>query len=240
MRFLNTYKPHEHYASAPRKLPTRVAKFKKSKWASIKKKLWIRKWQWNRSRTARRKYIAPNKYTDFFKVHIAKKKLYLRNAYKLKLQTKKYILSLYDNAIKIALNNDIKYRRELLCYHFTRPLFRIDILLWYLKLFTSSAEARLFLNSNNVFVNNKVVKSNYHVKRGDVITMEPFSQYLERKNCIWRITAKYKKSRNFFPFLELDYYTNTFIVMKSWNDLSYNDLTLIITENKKIRPMLYK
>lgn len=240
MRFLNKYKLHEHFASASKKLPTRVSKFKKSKWASIKKKLWIRKWTWNLARTRRKKYKTPGKFTDFFKVHIPRRKYYLRNAFRIKLQTKKYFLSLYDNSIKIRLNSKIKYKRELLCFHSTKSLFRIDILLWYLKFFTSSVEARLFLNSKNVLVNNKAVKSNYFIKKGDVISLAHFSEFLELKNSYRNLKAKYKKSRSFFPFLEYDYYTNTLIVVKNWHELSYNDLTLIITENKKIKPMLYK
>lgn len=240
MRFLNKYKLHEHFASASRRLPTRVSKFKKSKWTNIKKKLWIRKWIWNLARTRRRKYKAPGKFTNFFKIHVSKRKYYLRNAFRIKLQTKKYISSLYDNSIKIRLNHKIKYRRDLLCFHFTKSLFRIDIILWYLKYFTSSAEARLFLNSKNVLVNNKAVKSNYFIKKGDVISLDPFSEFLEIRNSYKNMRAKYKKNRNFFPFLEYDYYTNTFVVVKNWQELSYNDLTLIITENKKIKPMLYK
>lgn len=240
MRFLNKYKLHEHFASASRKLPLRINKFKRTKWTVIKRKFWVRKWVWNLARTRKKKYKGAGKFTNFFKVHVSKQKYYLRNSFKIKLQTKKYILSLYDNSIKIRLNHKIKYKRDLLCFHFTRSLFRIDILLWYLKVFTSSVEARLFLNSKNVFVNNKPVKSNYYIKKGDVISLESFSELIEKRNSYRNIKAKYKKSRNFFPFLEFDYYTNTFVVLKDWQELSYNDLTLIITENKKIRSMLYK
>lgn len=240
MRFLNKYKLHEHFASSSRKLPLRVKKFKKSKWTDIQKKFRVRKFSFNSRKKNRKIFKTIGTFTNFFKVHVSRRKYYLRNAYRLKQHAKKYILSLYDNSIKIRLNSKIKYKRELLCYHFTKSLFRIDILLWYLNFFTSSAEARLFLNSNNVLVNNKVVKSNYYIKAGDVISLKHFSEFLEDKNTYMNIKAKYKKSRNFFPFLEYDYYTNTFIAIKNWNDLSYNDLTLMITENKKIRPMLYK
>lgn len=240
MRFLTKYKIHEHFASAPRKLPTRVAKFKKSKWSSIIRKLWKRKWVYNSNRTSRTKYIKPEAFTDFSKVNIPKKKQYLRNAYKLKLQTKKYILSLYDNSIKIRLNHKIKSKRELFCFHYMKSLFRIDILLWYLFFFTSSAEARLFLNSRGILVNNRPVKSNYFIKRGDIISLESFSEYIEEKNSYFNIAIKFKRYRVFFPFLEYDYYTNSIIVLKDWNELSFNDITVMVFENKRIKPMLYK
>jgi len=251
MRFLNKYKIHGNYTSASKKLPLRVLKFKRTKWAKIKTKIRpvfkrrVSKWSkkntflnkkynknFNKKNTFNNNKRKKPAYLDLLRVSISLRGKFFLNKYFLtKLQTKKYVSSLYDNAITLKTEKKQKYKRNLLCYNIVKPLFRIDILLWYLNFFISSFSARLLINSGYIFINNKTVKPNYCVKKGDIISFdlpENCSSYLE-------VQSKYQKIRKFFPFLEYDYYTNTFIVLKDWEELEKNDFALLFSEIRKFQ-----
>lgn len=106
--------------------------------------------------------------------------------------------------------------------------------MWYLSFFNSSVEARNFVNEKNVLINNKIVRSNYELKKGDIVSFNLNPDYAE-KNKYKTIRKKYKKSRKFFTFLEYDYYTNSIVVLKNWNELSEDELSLTIKSAKKFK-----
>lgn len=229
MRFLNKYKLHENFASGLRKLPLRVLKFKRPKWASIKKKLKVKRFVWKFNKRTWKK----PRFVNLLKIGI-KKKFYMNKVFGIKLQTKKYISSLYDNSVKVAWNNDEKFRKNSICNVIAKPMYRVDILLWYLNFFSSAAASKQFINSKKTFVNNKVVGSNYILKQGDMLSFD-LPDCIESFNSYRNIKSKFLKSRHLFPYLEYDYYSNTFLVLKSWNQLTENDLTLMFKENRKVK-----
>lgn len=229
MRFLNKYKLHENFASGLRKLPLRVLKFKRPKWASIKKKLKVKRFVWKFNKRTWKK----PRFVNLLKIGI-KKKFYMNKVFGIKLQTKKYISSLYDNSVKVAWNNDEKFRKNSICNVIAKPMYRVDILLWYLNFFSSAAASKQFINSKKTFVNNKVVGSNYILKQGDMLSFD-LPGCIESFNSYRNIKSKFLKSRHLFPYLEYDYYSNTFLVLKSWNQLTENDLTLMFKENRKVK-----
>lgn len=171
---------------------------------------------------------------NFSKIRL-KKRFYLNKVFRRKLQTKKYIASLYDGNIikKRQMKEKIKSRSILMSSILVKPMFKIDNILWYLDLFPSPWAARHAINNGYVFINDKKIKLNYIVKSGDLITLqlpvkaEEFNAYKTIKKKFWRIN-------NLLPFMECDYFTNTFIVLKSWDDLSGNDLTLMFPGKRNI------
>ena len=229
MRFLNKYKLHENFASGLRKLPLRVLKFKRPKWASIKKKLRIKRFIWKFNK----KIWQKPRFVNLLKICI-KKKFYMNKVFGIKLQTKKYVSSLYDNTIKVNWDHKEKFRKNSICNVIAKPMYRMDIILWYLNFFSSAAAAKQFLNSKGVFVNNKPVGSNYILKQGDVLSFD-LPDSIQTLNSYKTIKSKFLKSRHLFPYLEYDYYSNSFFVLKSWNQLTQNDLTLMFKENRKIK-----
>lgn len=235
MRFLNKYKLHENFASGSKKLPLRVLKFKRPKWANIKRKLKDRNvfWKFGKKRFKKRPH-----FINLLKVRL-QKKFYFNKVFSKKFQTRKYISSLYDNSIKFSNDKKHTFRKTLISSILVKPLFRIDILLWYLKFFVSSWSARQFISSGHVYINSKRIKLNYIIKKGDVITFD-LPESIESINAYVEIKSKFLKSRNFLPFLEYDYYTNTFIVLKNWNEVSENDLALLFNDNKKVKYVMYK
>lgn len=229
MRFLNKYKLHENFASGLRKLPLRVLKFKRPKWASIKKKLRIKRFIWKFNK----KIWQKPRFVNLLKICI-KKKFYMNKVFGIKLQTKKYVSSLYDNTIKVNWDYKEKFRKNSICNVIAKPMYRMDIILWYLNFFSSAAAAKQFLNSKGVLVNNKPVGSNYILKQGDVFSFD-LPDSIQTLNSYKTIKSKFLKSRHMFPYLEYDYYSNSFFVLKSWNQLTQNDLTLMFKENRKIK-----
>ncbi len=229
MRFLNKYKLHENFVSGLRKLPLRVLKFKRPKWASIKKKLRIKRfvWKFNKKVWQRPRFV------NLLKICI-KKKFYMNKVFSIKLQTKKYVSSLYDNTVKATWDNKEKFRKNSICNIIAKPMYRMDIILWYLNFFSSASAAKHFLNSKKALVNNKPVGSNYILKQGDVLSFD-LPDCIQTINSYKKIKSKFLKSRHLFPYLEYDYYSNTFFVLKSWNQLTQNDLTLMFKENRTIK-----
>lgn len=229
MRFLNKYKLHENFISGLRKLPLRVLKFKRPKWASIKKKFRIRRFIWK----FRRKIWLKPRFVNLLKISI-KKKFYMDKVFGIKLQTKKYISSLYDNSVKVTWDNNEKFRKNTICNVIAKPMYRVDILLWYLNFFSSAAAAKHFINSNGALVNHRPVGSNYVLKQGDMLSFD-LPDCIQTLNSYRKIKSKFLKSRHLFPYLEYDYYSNSFFVLKSWNQLTSNDLTLMFKENRKVK-----
>jgi len=225
MRFLNKYKLHGNFASASKKLPLRIVKFNRPKWAKIKNK------------------VVRFKKQPFVNVLINKLPFKsisrVKKYYKVKLQTKKYIASLFDNTINLKKSVNLKLKKDLICAYLVKPLFRIDILLWYLNYFSSSFESRQNINNKKVFVNKESIKANYFIKKGDIISLN-FKLSFEKNHTYNSIKKKYVPNKMFFSFLEYDYYTNTIIVLKDLKDLTIEDLRLLIEESMKVKNILYK
>ena len=184
--------------------------------------------------------FAVNKYVDHLSIACNQHRVSrLKKTFTSKLHTRKYLFSIYDKSIKIASDKKEKQRLNTVNAILTKPLFRLDILLWYLKFFVSVSASRQCINRGTVFINNKSSKSNYFIKRGDILTFKmPADLY--KLNHFQKIEKKFLDIRHFFPFMEYDYYTNSFIVLKSWNELTSNDLTILFSEYKNLKSVSYK
>jgi hypothetical protein len=74
---------------------------------------------------------------------------------------------------------------------------------------------------------------NYYLKKGDILDLD-IKPNLEPWNRIRRVKSTYYFKRWLFPFVEWDYYTNTFFILKGVDDLSLNDLSLLIKEKDNV------
>lgn len=234
MRFLNKYKIHEHYAASELKLPSRVLSFKRPKWQKIQKKFkrGNKKFYWKNG--------VKNRIIRKFVNHInltVSTKFNAKRFFKTRQQIRKYIASLYDNTIDFRKKNTYKERQTSVSSYIIKPFYRVDILLWYLKFFPSSVEAKTFINGRNLLVNDRVIASNYELKKGDVISLNYFNiaPEIAERNEFYCIRRKFVRSSSFFPFLEVDYYSNKVIILKEWNELNLSELALTVKITKKLK-----
>ena len=108
--------------------------------------------------------------------------------------------------------NKVEFLRKVLKFE-----FRIDILLYKLRFFRSSCEARVFLSKGLVRVNSRVVKGNYFVQTGDIITCDCVLSYKKNIECL-------KKAFFLRNCFEIDYYTGTVIVLRSYNEIYESEI----------------
>jgi ribosomal protein S4 len=111
--------------------------------------------------------------------------------------------------------------------------FNLDILLFRLNMFPSIYAAQKSIDRGLVLVNSNKIFHNYCIKKGDIITIVLPNHNIET------ILENQIKTENFLPFIEFDLYSNTFIVTKDLRELSFDDITLIMTKHFNL-PELYQ
>lgn len=115
---------------------------------------------------------------------------------------------------------------------FIKPELRLDILLWRLKIFNSPYLARFAIQTKLILVNNlpinKIFQKNYYkvfLNQGDIISLNSILKYNYRKNKNSYFTSLYLPS-----IFELDYYTNTIILLKAISALNFKDINSLLKE----------
>jgi len=101
-----------------------------------------------------------------------------------------------------------------------KPEYRIDILLFRAGFFDSPFLAKRGLQSNQIYLNSNVkVHFLLNLVKGDLIFFSGLKKIFFQN--------KLKDSILFFSFFEIDYYTNTIIIVKGLNDLNEKDFLLL-------------
>ena len=158
----------------------------------------------------------------------------IRQRSRYKLQMRKYLLSLFDDSINFEIEKSLKMRREILVHFLIKPYYRLDLLLWSLDCFRTSFESRQKITSKKIFVNGEIGKSNYFVKKGDIISFS----VVKGKGKVWNNFIQnskiYRKNCCFFTFLEMDYYSNNIVILKDWSELSKDDFKLLVEDNVEV------
>lgn len=122
----------------------------------------------------------------------------------------------YENSVKLA---------------FVALEYRLEILLVRLKFFLSKADVKINILNNNILVNFKPFYPKSLLQSGDIITF---------KNHINFLTIYKKYLRHYFhcPFIEIDYYSNSIIIIYSLKELNTLYLHTILRE--KLNIFLFK
>jgi ribosomal protein S4 len=240
-------------------LPTRILKFKRTKWLSlittIKKKKRLKFFLYVTSfikkkikkktiKFLKKSYLLGKRSLDqtteltytkrisFYnsKLQIPVKKWEkVQKKYKTSLKLKNYYSQLYDNKLmyKWMKKNIFLYKniKELNSFYQSMMQFefRLDILLWRLRLFKTSYQSSLFINHKFIKVNSKNVKSNYILKAGDIISFE------NKINLIQNL-KRLKKTFLLMNFIEVDYYSNSIIILFSVNEMNKLDYFLFMKQ----------
>jgi ribosomal protein S4 len=159
----------------------------------------------------------------------------MRKYYKESLIVKNNLLQSFDNSYKFSvLKKDLLCSKNLKYVNFLNLMlikqnYYINILLWRLHFFSSTNEASYFINNNFVFVNGKVVKSNYFLNSGDIITFKDSFFFNFKKNL-----RTYKMFKSLRSFVEIDYYTCSLIVIKDFDNFTLDDFSSFLSSSINI------
>jgi len=221
MRFVPKYKIFTQSNTLLSSIPLRVLKFRRPKWKRLQKLILLRK-----------------KKIGFFKDNSTLKVKFkswdrIRNYYKGGLKLKHNFYQLFDSSItKLSIKKNFFSKKNLITRQkfinsLIKPEFKIDILLWRLNFFRSSYQARQSVNDGEIFLNFKnTIRSNITLQKGDIITFRPKKSLLNfETNAI--LKSMYS-SKQFPTFLEVDYYTNSIVILKNFDELSSDDFRILI------------
>lgn len=235
MRLHNKYKIYNQAGIIPVIYHKRLLNFKRPKWQKLQKALRPKTYS---SLSFINNLLIKNSFKSWDKIS---------TYYKDGLKAKNNIYCLFDSAISYKqLDSTLKeYTKNystinIVLKNLIKSEFKLDTLLWRLFLANSSYKARHFINSGQVLVNEKLVCGNFLLKKGDVIT---FSNGFAYKNA--SLSACYSNFASIHPtlqtFLEVDYYTNSIVIVKDLNDLGSEDLFLMVSNFynlKKVKDFL--
>lgn len=223
MRSQNKYKKLQNLRLLSFDIPVRVAKFKKTKWKRLQKK--ILKLNKRRILSSRRKKRVYRFRDILVRKHSYKRWKRLYFSFKNALGLKLHIFQFFQNHLRNrTFRKSLIFKKgsnlEFLSQIVIKNEFRLDLLLWRLHFFGSSYEARLAINNKLIFVNDKNTTGNFDLQQGDIISFtESFNLKKNLKNLI--------KQKRFLHFIEVDYYSNTIIFLKSPSDINRESCFLL-------------
>ena len=247
MRFANKYKGYDKLFSVFEKFPLRIKKFKSTKWKKIQKFLQSKIFKTSKplkrvnakypgKKTRRRKSFLNNL---LVKVNIRswyRVEKYYENGRRIK----NVVSSLFDKSLptkffRRSLNVCKKSSRVTEVYSNTllKPEFILNILLWRLNFFRSTYQASQAISEKKIYVNGKSIKGNFLLSRGDVVT---FCQTCNVKNLTMKkFRSSFLFSKIVSPFIEVDYYSNTIVILKSVEDLGLEDFYTLVRDSYSLK-----
>ena len=229
MRRVKKYKKYSNIRELSPYIPARISKFQRPKWKFFQKKL-------ESIKRVPDSFVNPlikkasNKYwektTDYFKDEV---------------MLRRFLVNSFDSSVKISsLKKGLKassgkITKDLLLNFLVKPLFRIDILLSRLHFFASSYQARQFISNGFVKINGKKVNGNFLLKKGDIISFDLFKIQENFKFSTFFNT--FLNNNLFYPFVEIDYYTKTLVVLKNLDEMTNDDLNLLVPDYFEIHKL---
>ena len=249
MRFVNKYKSYDKLFFIFDKFPLRVLKFKSTKWKRVQRLLILKKSKQKKLLrgvkpvNSKKKVRSFHKKTFFDTLLI---KVGVRTWYRVEkyYENGRRIKNIFHNAFDKSVltshfRTTLKFTRKasntLYAYSSTllKPEFRLDILLWRLKFFNSSYQASQAIAEQKVAVNNKFVQGNFFLSKGDIIVFCPNFK-LNNLN-FHKKEDKTLFSRLVSTSIEVDYYSNSIIILKNWEDLGKEDLYLSLKDSYSLK-----
>ena len=241
MRFINKYKNYDKLFSIFEKFPLRVLKFKSTKWKKIQKTLSFKLSKLKeRFRSSKRrissKSIRKKFFFDSFLTKVSLKSWYrVEKYYENGRRIKNAVSSTFDRSLPtkyfrkvLVLSKKSSSTPDVYSSTLLRPEFRLDILLWRLKFFSSSYQACQAVDERRIVVNGKQVKGNFLLSKGDVISFT--STYNLDNLCMKIVKSNTLFSRVILTFVEVDYYSSCIVIVKDLKDLGPEDFYLLVKD----------
>jgi len=213
MKLTARYKIYSKTKRISSYFPLKILKFRRTKWFKLKKSY---------KKTLKRRKIA-----DFRKTWV-RFKIYkkIKSYYRRRLKTKQLIYQVYRNSFNFKFfRNYIKSKKtsfmsrvKSMSILLMKIEYRIDILLWRLNFFSNTVEARSAILSGDVLINNRKTSHIHFLKEGDTVRILSFIHLKE-------IAKLQKKTKFFYSFIEIDYYTKTLVILRGVDTLNYQDFS---------------
>jgi ribosomal protein S4 len=237
MRFINRYKGYNRVFSIFEKFPLRIGQFKSTKWKRVQRLLSFK----TKKKTAKNRKSRRQLFFNNFLIKVSTRAWYrVEKYYENGRRIKSAVSSLFDKTLSTRFYRktlNLRYRSGSMSQTYSntliRPEFRVDILLWRLSFFRSCYQASQAIYEKKVKVNGKCIKGNFFLTKGDIITFSssrPLS-VLSVKN----VKSNFLFSKKFSTFVEVDYYSNCIIVLKSFDDLSLEDFYILVKEHYSLK-----
>jgi ribosomal protein S4 len=219
MRLNNKYKIYSQSSSISEVFHQRLFNFKRPKWKKVQKNLAQLKSSkrfLSNSFCIKNTYKVWDKTKNYFKQGVKARNNF--NAYFDNSVTTKHLITTLKNSKNMV-------SQQILLDCLIKPEYRVDILLWRLKFFNSSYQARQAINNKLILVNGKYVSSNLFLKRGDLVT---FVDSIGLNHLNLNNNRKYLTlSKTILTFAEVDFYTNTIVIVKDLSELHLEDIHLL-------------
>jgi ribosomal protein S4 len=233
MRSQNKYKSYNQSIQIFEKFPLRILRFKNTKWKKVQKILLSKfsKIVKKKPRSSKPKKFKSNLLVKLDFKMWEKVKSFYQNGRKLTNLIFNTNDKSFANSIlkKTLLNSKSSceilsvYRQALL-----KPEFKLSTLLWKLNLFSSSFQASQAISEKKIYINNVPVKINFLLLKGDVIHLK--AENYKKNIDVRKANICFSLSDVVFSFVEIDYYSNVIVVVKSLEDLSDQDLLFVKQE----------
>jgi ribosomal protein S4 len=197
-------------------LPSKLKKFSHTKWKIYKLLI---------ERNLKKRFVNYSQLSASFKSFLRykdtfKKSLYLKRSFYQqydKIFKTKTIKNFFKSKKTNTLSRLYYLKKFLIHYE-----FRLDSLLHRLNFFSSIHESRQNIKTRKIFVNKKNTDlQNIILKKGDHIKIK---NHVFFKN----VLSSQIKTSSYFSFLEIDYYTQTIILLKNPIELSIAELPLFL------------
>ena len=218
MRFINKYKNFHNTNLIIESIPNRIVKFKRPKWKKIQSK----------------KKVFFNFKTNYVNKVSFKKWEKIKTSFKAGLLLKRSLYAFFDNHLNSFYYKKVirQFKKNFLIKNFIvngliKPFYRLDILLWKLNFFKSSYQSNQYILNKNVLLNEIPIKHCIFLKKGDIISLKK------------SINGNFNKgNKNIFSFAEIDYYTNTIIILKDFDELNFDDFFFFFNKTLNFKKLI--
>lgn len=223
----------------------RILKFKRSKWRNwklrfLKKESFVfRNISLFRKKTKKKVYRRRKpirKILPFVNGSIFKQRFgflpKVKNSYKVGLNLKNGLYQFFDGGLTLKyLKKQCLLKKNTICKFLIKPYFKLDILLWKLKIFSSVRQAHQYIRAKKILVNTKIVQNNFFLKKGDVIHV--LNENLDLiKNSGLNLSF-------IFSFCDVDFYSNKIVILKDIDTINEKDFTLFFNDVIPLRSVIY-
>lgn len=209
MRIIHKYKIYTKVRDISR-YPTRILRFKRTKWLAIRKLLSRQeKFLYNNNKLIK---VDFNRWSN------------MRYIFRNKILNRRSFLIFFNNN-KRVLNKILptsKKETTLILRDLFKHIFLLEYAVFLSGFFPSVYAAKEFIKDRKVFVNANSNIINPFLRDGDFVTIKNKNFFFEK------IDKKYMRSNIYFTYNEIDYYTQSLVIIKNINKISSGDFSMSI------------